>query len=201
MLTLHDFRPSGNGYKVRLLLRRLGLPYRYVEHDILKGETRTPAFLALNPDGRIPVLVLEDGTPLAESDAILVYLAAATPWWPADRLARARTLQWLFFEQYSHEPAIAVRRFILHHLPEGSPRRAELPALLARGHAALAVLEHGLAGRDWLVGDRETVADLALFAYTHCAAEGGFDLAPYKSIRAWLERVASRPGHVPIEAG
>lgn len=201
MLTLHDFLPSGNGYKVRLLLRRLGLPYALVERDILKGETRTPEFLALNPNGRVPVLVLEDGTALAESDAILVYLAEGTPWWPAERLARARALQWLFFEQYSHEPAIAVRRFILHHLPEASPRRAELPGLLAKGHAALAVLEQGLVGRDWLVGERESVADLALYAYTHCAPEGGFDLSAYPAIRAWLARVASQPGHAPIEAG
>jgi glutathione S-transferase len=201
MLTLHDFRPSGNGYKVRLLLRRLGVPYRLVERDILRGETRTPEFLALNPNGKIPLLVLEDGTPLAESDAILVYLAEGTPWWPAHRLARARVLQWLFFEQYSHETAITVRRFVLHYLPEDSPRRGELPGLLARGHAALGVLEQGLRGRDWLVGSRETIADLALYAYTRCADEGGFDLEPYPAIRAWLARVASQPAHVGIEHG
>jgi glutathione S-transferase len=201
MPTLYDFRPSGNGYKVRLLMRRLGLAYRYLERDIMKGETRTAEFLALNANGKIPVLVLDDGTPLAESDAILFYLAEGTPWWPDARLARAKVLEWLFFEQYSHETAIAVRRFILHYLPEDSARRAELPALFQKGHAALGVMEKGLAGRDWLVGERETIADLALYAYTHCAPEGGFDLAPYPAIRAWLARVAAQPGHVPIAAG
>ena len=200
MLTLHDFLPSGNGYKVRLLLRRLGLPYRHVETDIMRGATRTPEFLALNPNGRIPVLVLEDGTPLAESDAILWYLAEGTPWLPDTRLERARVLQWMFFEQYSHEPALAVRRFILHHLPEESPRRAELPGLLVKGHAALAVLEQGLLGRDWLVGRRPSIADLALYGYTHVAEEGGFDLAGYPTIRAWLARVAADARHVSITA-
>jgi glutathione S-transferase len=200
MLTLYDYRPSGNGYKVRMLLARLGLAYRYVEVDILKGDTRAPEFLKINPAGRIPALILEDGTALPESNAILWYLAEGTPWLPASRLGRAQALRWMFFEQYEHEPRIAVRRFILHYLPDSSPRRAELPALLAKGHAALAVLEQGLEGRDWLVGDRPSIADLSLYGYTHTADEGGYDLAGYPNIRAWLARIAAQPGHTPITA-
>lgn len=198
MLTLHDFTGSGNGYKVRMMLARLGLPWRLVEHDILAGATRAPEFLALNPNGKIPVLELPDGTALAESNAILVYLAEGTRFWPAGRLARARCLQWLFFEQYSHEPAIAVACFIRHFLPADSPRGGELPALRRKGHAALAVMEQHLARRDWLVGPGCTVADLALYAYTHCAQEGGFDLSSYPGVRRWLARVAAEPGHVPL---
>ena len=141
MLRLYDYLASGNGYKCRLLLHQLGLPYQRVELDILKGETRTPGFLARNPNGRIPALELEDGTVLAESDAILCYLADGTPFWPAQRLQRAQVLQWLFFEQYSHEPFVAVARFVRHFEPPGSPRLAELPRLEKGGHAALAVLE------------------------------------------------------------
>jgi glutathione S-transferase len=199
MLTLYDFPGSGNGYKVRLLLARLGLPYRLEARDILRGETRTTDFLAINPNGKIPVLVLEDGTALSESDAILVYLAEGTGFWPEKRLDRARCLQWMFFEQYSHEPAIAVARFILHFMPEDSPRRGELPALERRGYAALDVMEQHLREQDWLIGNRCTVADIALYGYTHCADEGGFDLGRYPGIRAWLERVAAEPGHVGMD--
>jgi glutathione S-transferase len=198
MPTLYDFLPSGNGYKARLMMRRLGIAYTYVERDILTGETRTPEFLAMNPNGKIPVLVLDDGTALSESDAILYYLAEGTPWWPEDRLSRARVLEWMFFEQYSHETAIAVRRFVLHFMPEDSPRRAELPALEKKGYAALGVMEHRLADHDWLVGNHETIADLALYGYTHVADEAGLDLAGYPGIRSWLARVASHPAHVPI---
>ena len=201
MLTLYDFLSSGNGYKCRLLLHQLGIPYRRVELDILTGETRTPEFLAKNPNGRVPTLELEDGTLLAESNAILCYLADGTPFWPADRLLRAQVLQWLFFEQYSHEPFIAVARFIHHFLPEDSPRRAELPRLEKGGHAALGVMEQRLAEHPFLVGDRYTIADIGLYAYTHVADEGGFDLAAYPGVRAWLHRVADQPGHVPIDAG
>ena len=151
MLTLYDFLSSGNGYKCRLLLHQLGIAYRRVELDILTGETRTPEFLAKNPNGRVPTLELEDGTLLAESNAILCYLADGTPFWPADRLLRAQVLQWLFFEQYSHEPFIAVARFIHHFLPEDSPRRAELPRLEKGGHAALGVMEQRLADHPFLV--------------------------------------------------
>lgn len=201
MLRLYDYLPSGNGYKVRLLLRRLGLPYELVELDIMKGETRTPDFLSLNPNGRIPALRLEDGTVLAESNAILFYLAEGTPFLPASRVGRAQALQWMFFEQYSHEPFIAVARFIRHLLPPGHPREAELPRLLERGNAALAVMEGQLASRSFLVGESCSIADLALYAYTHVADEGGFDLSPYPAVRAWLDRVAAEPGHVPITTG
>jgi glutathione S-transferase len=198
MLRLYDYLSSGNGYKCRLLLHQLGIPYQRVELDILAGETRTPEFLARNPNGRIPALELEDGTVLAESDAILFYLADGTPFLPADRLQRAQVLQWLFFEQYSHEPFIAVARFIRHLLPEDTPRRAELPRLHQGGKAALGVLEQRLRTHPFLAADRYTIADIALYAYTHCAEEGGFALSDYPAVTAWLERVADQPGHIPI---
>ena len=201
MLTLHDYLPSGNGYKCRLLLHQLGIPFRLVEHDIMQGETRTPEFLAKNPNGRIPALELADGTVLAESNAILFYLAEGTPFLPEDRLGRAQVLQWMFFEQYSHEPFIAVARFIRHLLPPDTPRRAELPRLEQGGYAALGVMERRLAEHPFLVADRYTIADIALYAYTHVADDGGFDLTGFPAVRAWLERVATQPGHVPITVG
>ena len=201
MLTLYDYLSSGNGYKCRLLLAQLGIPCRRVELDIMKGKTRTAEFLARNPNGRIPALELEDGTVLSESDAILFYLAEGTPYLPDDRLGRAQVLQWLFFEQYSHEPFIAVARFICHLLPPDTPRRAELPRLEKGGHAALGVMERRLADHPFLVADRYTIADIALYAYTHVAGEGEFDLAGYPGVRAWLARVAGQPRHLPITAG
>ena len=201
MLTLHDYLPSGNGYKCRLLLHQLGVPFRLVERDIMQGETRTPEFLAKNPNGRIPALELADGTVLAESNAILFYLAEGTPFLPEDRLGRAQVLQWMFFEQYSHEPFIAVARFIRHLLPPDTPRRAELPRLEQGGYAALGVMERRLAEHPFLVANRYTIADIALYAYTHVADDGGFDLTGFPAVRAWLERVATQPGHVPITVG
>mgnify|MGYP000653278234 CR=1 FL=1 len=201
VLTLYDYLSSGNGYKCRLLLAQLGIPYRRVELDILKGETRTPEFLARNPNGRIPALELEDGTILSESDAILFYLAEGTPFLPDDRLGRAQVLQWMFFEQYSHEPFIAVARFIRHLLPPDTPRRTELPRLEQGGYAALGVMERRLADHPFLVADRYTIADIALYGYTHVANEGGFDLAGYPGVRAWMQRVAGQPGYLPIDAG
>src|SRR5438045_4037303 len=192
-MRLYDYLPSGNGYKVRLLLAQLEIPFVLVEKQIFVGETRTPEFLAINPNGRIPVLELDDGERLAESDAILFYLAEGTRFLPAARLARALVLQWMFFEQYSHEPYIAVARRIRHM--EGKPVPAELAQ---RGHQALGVMERQLAGRRFFVDDVYTVADIALYAYTHVADEGGFELAPYPNVRAWLARVAEQPGHVPI---
>ncbi len=200
MLRLYDNLISGNGYKVRLLLTQLGLPFERVEMDIFKGETRTPEFLARNPNGRIPTLRLEDGSYLAESNAILCYLADGTDFWPGERKARAETLQWLFFEQYSHEPYIAVLRFWAH-LPELSePQKAERPARKAKGEDALKVMEGHLAERAFFVGERYGLADIALYAYTHVAGEGGFDLEPYPAVGAWLARVAAEPGHIPITA-
>jgi glutathione S-transferase len=199
MLRLYDYADSGNGYKVRLLLHQLGRPYTLIEKDILRGETRTPEFLRLNPNGRIPLLELEDGTCLAESDAILWYLAEGTPYLPAQPLERAQVLQWMFFEQYSHEPNIATARFWLRHVERlDELRQCLLEQKREQGHAALAVMEGHLRERAYFVGGRYTVADIALYAYTHVAPQGGFDLAPYPAVRAWLERVRAQPGHVPM---
>ena len=199
MLRLYDYLPSGNGYKIRLALARLALPHELVEVDIHKAETRTPAFLRRNPIGRVPVLELEDGTPLAASNAILWYHAEDTTLAPRGRLARAETLRWMFFEQYCHEPNIAVARFWKHYVPELSPlQKLDLPERMKKGYAALDVMERALA-RPFLVDGRFGVADISLYAYTHVAGEGGFDLARYPAIRAWLGRVAAEPGHVTID--
>lgn len=198
MITLHDYLDSGNGYKVRLLLAQLGMSYRYVELDIMRGETRTPRFLAINPDGRIPTLELEDGRHLAQSDAILWYLADGTAFVPTEKFARAQVLQWMFFEQYSHEPNVATPRFIVRHLPADSPRRAELPQRLARGREALAVMERHLQSRSYFVDERYSIADIALYAYTHVAEDGGLELALFPLVRAWLARVAGQPRHVRL---
>ena len=199
MLRLYDNRTSGNGYKPRLLLAHLGIPYDRVEIDILKGESRTPAFLAKNPNGRIPVLELEDGTCLAESDAILFYLAEGSRFLPYGRLPRALTLQWMFFEQYSHEPFVAVARHWIRHIEMTDDQRARLPALQDGGRAAISVMEGHLRRADWFGGEGMTIADIALYAYTHVAGEGGFDLDAWPAVRAWLDRVAAEPGHVPMD--
>ena len=200
MMRLYDFLESGNGYKVRLLLHQLGIAFERIEVDIVAGESRTPAFLARNPNGRIPTLELEDGSHLAESNAILWYLAEGTPFLAADRLARARTLQWMCFEQYSHEPNIATLRFWTHQGWLGE-RAALVPGRREAGVAALGVMEGHLADRSFFVGEQYSIADIALYAYTHVAEEGGFSLAPYPAIRRWLDRVAAQPGHVPITRG
>ncbi len=200
MLRLYDYLESGNGYKVRLLLHQLERPYERVELDILAGQTRTPEFLALNPNGRIPLLQLEDGTCLAESGAIQWYLAEGTPFLPQDRLFRAQVLQWMFFEQYSHEPYIAVLRF-WHHAGVLEDHRHELDARRARGEEALRVMETHLETNAFFAAGRYTIADIALYAYTHVAHEGGFDLSGLPAVRAWLERVRAQPGHVPSERG
>jgi glutathione S-transferase len=199
-MTVYDFAGSGNGYKVWLLMSQLGLPFRRVERDILKGETRTPEFLKKNPNGRIPTLELGDGTFLFESGAILWYLAEGTTFAPKDRLARARTLQWMFFEQYSHEPYIAVVRFWRHFFDRLTPQQeAALPDLVKKGYAALDVMEKHLATSPFFVDGRYGLADIALYAYTHVADEGEFDLSPYPHITAWLARVEAEAGHVPID--
>jgi len=189
---------SGNCHKVRLVLENLRLPYEWVEVDTMKKETRTAPFLAMNPNGRVPTLEIEPRVYLPESDAILYYLAEGSPLWPAGRLPRAQVLQWMFFEQYSHEPYVAVARFVSVFLPPDSPRRAELPRLHERGYQALDVMEKHLAGRDFLVGEAYSIADIALFAYTNPAADGGFDLSRYKGINAWLARVRAQPGYVEM---
>lgn len=198
MLRLYDNRTSGNGYKPRLLLAHLGIDYQHVEIDILKGESRTPAFLARNPNGRIPLLEFEDGACLAESNAILFYLADGTRFLPSDRLARALTLQWMFFEQYSHEPYIAVARHWIQHMEMTDEQRAQLPAKHEGGRAALAVMEGHLGQSTWFGGESMTIADIALYAYTHVADEGGFELEDYPAVRAWLDLFAAQPGHVPM---
>ena len=196
--TLYGFSPSGNCHKVRLLLEQLGRPYRWIETDSSRGATRTPEFLALNPNGKVPLLVLDDGRTLTESNAMLCWLAEGTGYLPADAWQRAQALSWMFFEQYSHEPYVAVARFIRGWTPADSPRRADLPRLRERGHQALAVMERHLLASPWFTGSRYGIADIALFAYTDVAGEGGFDLAPYPAIRDWLARVRATPGFVPM---
>ena len=198
MMTLYDYLDSGNGFKIRLLLAHLKQPYRWVEKDILSNQTRTPEFLAKNPNGRIPALELDDGTVIAESNAILWYLGEGSAFVPDDRLRRAQVLQWMFFEQYSHEPYVATPRFIVKHMPADSPRHAELPDRMARGRAALAVMDSHLTREPFFVGGAYTLADIALYAYTHVAPEAGFDLTPYKALSAWMERIASQPGYVSL---
>ncbi len=196
MITIHGMSASGNCYKLQLLLAQLERPYRWVEVDTLSGATRTPEFLAKNANGKVPLLELEDGRCLAESNAILCYLAEGSAYYPAEPWLRAQTLQWLFFEQYSHEPYVAVARFIAKFLPPDHPRRAELPRLQERGHQALAVMEGELATRDFMVAGGYSIADIALYAYTHDAPSGGIKLDPYPRLREWLARVEAQPGFV-----
>jgi glutathione S-transferase len=196
---LYDYLPSGNGYKVRLVLRQLGLPYELVELDIKRGATRTPEFLTKNPNGRIPLLEIPGKGFLSESHAIIWYLAEASPLVPRDRLERARMWHWMCFEQYNLEPNIGTARFWIASLGKTEAELGEkLVEKRHNGNAALAVLEHGLKGREFLVGDRYSLADIALYAYTHVAPEGGFPLDSYPEIRAWCARVAAQPGYVPI---
>ena len=196
MFTVYGMSDSGNCYKVKLALEQLALPYRWVEVDTGRGETRSLNFLAMNANGKVPILALEDGTFLPESGAILYYLAEGSRLLPQERLARARVLQWMFFEQYSHEPYVAVARSILRYQPADSPRRAELPRLRERGSQALAVMEEHLRREPFFAAARYSIADIALYAYTHCAADGGFDLGAFPAIGAWLQRVRSQPRHV-----
>jgi len=198
MITIYGKRSSGNCYKLQLLLDQLRRDYRWVEVDSTRGETRTAEYLAKNPNGKVPLLELDDGRRLAESNAILCYLAEGTSFLGNDAWLRAQTLQWLFFEQYSHEPYVAVARFISLYLPAEHPRRDELPRLHERGARALAVMEQHLATHDWFT-DVYGIADIALYAYTHCAADGGFDLAVYPSITAWLARVKAQPDHSSLQ--
>ncbi|MBM3491636.1 MAG: glutathione S-transferase family protein [Alphaproteobacteria bacterium] len=201
MLTLYDYLPSGNGYKVRLLLSQLGRRFRLVEKDIVNGETRRPDFLALNPNGRIPLIRFEDGRCLAESGAMLWHFAEGTPFLSSDPFERALTLQWMFFEQYSHEPNIATARHWIQHLGGRAKWTGKIEEKIERGHQALAVMESHLRERAYFVGERYSIADIALYAYTHVAEEGEFDLSRYPAVRRWLDRVAGQPGHVPITQG
>ncbi|HEY9056352.1 MAG TPA: glutathione S-transferase family protein [Aurantimonas sp.] len=200
MITIHGMQDSGNCYKPRLLMALLGKPFRHVEVSSLDGSTQQPGFLALNPIAKVPVLELEDGRTLPESDAILWYLGENSRFVPSDPFERATMLSWMFFEQYSHEPTVAVRRSLLVY-PEmaevATPER--LAATLAGGNKALAVMEATLSRADWLVGDAPSLADIALYAYTHVADQGGFDLAIYPGIGGWLKRVEALPGYRPLD--
>lgn len=199
-MLLYNSQPSGNCYKVRLLLAHLGAPYERREVDVIDRSAPRDELAGLSPNRRVPVLILDDGRALAESNAILCHLGEDTRFAPRERYERSQMLQWLFWEQYEHEPAIAVARFLKTY--SGRPdwyeaRRAELHK---RGVAALEAMERHLDSRAWFVGDAMTLADISLFAYTHAADEGGFDLGPHAAVRAWLERVAEQPGHLPIHA-
>ena len=197
MVRLYDYWNSGNCYKVRLLLCQLGIPFERVALDTLRGDTKTPAYLAKNPNGRVPLIEYPDGRRLAESDAILWHLAEGTPLLPPDAWERAQALQWMFFEQYSHEPYLAVVRFwrLSGRLEQNRPLLADK---MERGTQALKVMETHLQSRPYFAGERYSIADIALYAYTHVAEEGDFSLAEFPRIQAWLERVRSQPGHVAI---
>ena len=202
-ILLHEYAPSGNCYKIRLTAALLGIPLRRRSYDILRGETRTPEFLAtINSNGRIPVLQLGERL-LPESNAACFYLAEGTPLVPGDRWERADMLRWMFWEQYHHEPNIATLRFWLAYLGAermSEAQRAQIDGKRAAGGAALRLMDEHLASRRYFVGDRLSLADIALYAYTHVAEEGGFDLAAFPAVSAWLHQVAAEPGHQPIDA-
>lgn len=198
-MKLYDSQVSGNCYKVRLLFGHLGVEYERHEVDVVDRSGRAELLGDLNPALRVPTLVLDDGRSLAESNAILFYFAEGTPYLPEDRYERAQVLQWLFFEQYSHEPHIAVVRFLVAY-SGARPPEAELEPRRRAGYQALDAMERHLSDRAFLVADRFTIADISLYAYTHVADEGGFDLAGYPAIRAWLDRVTAQPGHTTITA-
>ena len=187
---------SGNCYKVKLMLNLLGIPYEWIDIDILKGDTQTPEFLAKNPNGKVPVLELEDGTCLWESNAILNFLADGSEFLPTEPRLRTQVLQWQFFEQYSHEPYIAVARFIQFYLGLPEERLEEYRKLQKRGYRALEVMEQQLQRTPYLVGEHFSIADVTLYAYTHVAHQGGFDLSRFPGIQAWIQRVASQPRYV-----
>jgi len=198
---LYDSPVSGNCYKVRLLLAHLGIAYERRELSVTDRSNRPDVLGGLNPALRVPTLVLDDGRSLGESGAILWYFGEGTRFVPDDSYERAQVLQWLFFEQYDHEPNVAVARFWLEYAGNSADKMPDrLDEWHRNGNRALAAMERHLEGRDWLVGDSMSLADIALYAYTHVADEGGFDLAPHPSIGAWLGHVASQPGHVTIDA-
>ena len=196
---LYDYLPSGNGYKCRLVLKALGMPYEIVQMNIVAGATRTPEFLAINPNGKIPVLVIAGRGPIAESHAIISYLAEGSPLVPSDPYERALMWQWMCFEQYQLEPGVATVRFWLKSLRKTPAELGErYHERFQRGAEALAVLERGLTGRRWLVGATPTLADIALFAYTHVADEAGYRLLDFPAISAWIAGVKALPWYAPI---
>ncbi len=199
-MLLYDSPVSGNCYKVRLLLAHLGIPYERRELSVVDRSNRSDVLGNLNPAQRIPTLVLDDGRALGESGAILWYFAEGTRFVPEDRYERAQMLQWMFFEQYDHEPALAVVRFWVAYSGQPEAFADRLEERMAAGYRALDAMDRHLDGRQFFVGDRLSLADIALYAYTHVAPEAGFELESYPAIGAWLDRVAGEPGHVPIDA-
>ena len=201
MYKLYEMADSGNCYKVRLLLHQLDIDYQRIPTDILKGESRTEEFLALNPNGKVPLLVLPDGRPLAESNAMLCFLADGSEFLPKDAYQRALALQWLFFEQYSHEPFIATNRFWLHIAGTGAENAAQIQANHPKGLSALSVMNQHLEHQDFFTApDRYGVADIALYAYTHVAHQGGYDVGQFPALSSWLERVSAQPRYIAMDA-
>jgi glutathione S-transferase len=200
MLKLYEYASSGNCYKIRLLLNQLGTPYQRISIDILKGESRTAEFLAMNPVGKTPVLEIQPGQYLSESNAIICYLADGTDFLPIDRWERAQVMQWLFFEQYSHEPNIATVRFWMKIANIAEQKCEAIAQKQELGYAALRIMEKHLERHKYFVNDRYSIADIALYAYTHVAAEGGFDLDRFPAILAWFDRIIGRPNHLTISA-
>lgn len=198
MYKLYDFLPSGNGYKVRLLLNQLQIPFELIELDIIKGETRTSEFLAKNPNGKIPLLEIASNKFLSESNAILYYLSQETEYFPQDKYQQAQVMQWLFFEQYSHEPNIATPRYWISELKQADKYQEQIVQKRKLGYAALNVMEQHLKNHDFFVSNKYTIADISLYAYTHVAEEGGFDLTDFPAIIAWFERVRSQQRHISI---
>jgi glutathione S-transferase len=198
MYKLYDFLPSGNGYKVRLLLTQLQIPFELIKLDILQGETRTDEFLQKNPNGKIPLLEIAPDEFISESNAILYYLSQETVYFPQDKYQQAQVMQWLFFEQYSHEPNIATPRFWLTELKQADKYQAQIEQKRKLGYAALNVMEQHLKTHDFFVANQYTIADIGLYAYTHVAEEGGFELTKFPAILAWFKRIESQPGHILI---
>jgi len=198
VLTLYGSLESGNVYKVRLLLAQLDIPHRRIDVDQVRGEPSSEPFRAINPIGKVPALQLEDGRVLSESGAILFYLAQGSPFWPDDVWEQAQVLRWMFFEQYNHEPYIAVNRYLLRFSKDPGAVAARIAANAIKGKHALETMERHLREHDWFGADRYSLADIALYAYTHVAHEGGFDLAEYPSVMAWLSRARARPGHIGL---
>ena len=197
MFKLYEYSPSGNCYKVRLLLTQLNIPFDRTEINILQKESRTPEFLVKNPNGRIPVLEIAPGKFLFESNAIMFYLSQETEFFPSDKFEQAQVMQWLFFEQYSHEPFIATSRF-WYMTGKAEEYQEALQQKQAPGYAALGVMEQHLAQNNFFVGDRYSIADIGLFAYTHVAAEGGFDLTGFPAIKTWIERIKNQPRYISL---
>ena len=198
MVKLYDYLSSGNCYKIRLLLTQLQIPFQRIAIDILKGESRTPEFLSINPNGRVPVLETESGQFLAESNAILFYLSQNTNFFPSDAFEQAQVMQWLFFEQYSHEPYIATSRYWISILGKAEEYRDAIQEKRQPGYAALGVMEKHLTNQEFFVRNRYTIADMGLFAYTHVADEGGFDLTKFPAIQKWIDRVKFQHNYIGI---